>query len=334
MDWILVKYINLVSYTLKNFKQKRPNLWSFFCPYCNNGNNVKNPRAFIYEKNNKLGFFCHNCNKSSNIPDLIKDLNPTLYSEYRKETIQNKKRFEKIDETPLPPPKIPLKIFDSLKRMDELEIFHPAVSFLRKRKIPEVSWKLLYYAPKFKKFVNSVQPDKLNEEYEEPRLVIPYIDKSDSVIAFQCRSFDPNTELRYLTVTLDTSVPRVFGLNKVDFSKTVYAFEGPLDSLFIPNSIASGGSNILSVLESSKLKKSDTVVCFDKQPRNKEILGSIEKTIESGWKICLLPENFPGKDINEGIIAGLNQGEILDIINQNVYQNTKAKLAFSKWKKI
>ena len=59
-------------------------------------------------------------------------------------------------------------------------------------------------------------------------------------------------------------VAKTIGLDRIDMSKQIYAVEGPLDSLFLDNCIAVGGSDL------NKLE-SDVIIIFDNEPRNKEI---------------------------------------------------------------
>ena len=43
---------------------------------------------------------------------------------------------------------------------------------------------------------------------------------------------------------LDESKIKTFGLNRINFDKTVYITEGPFDSLFLSNAIAMCGSDV------------------------------------------------------------------------------------------
>lgn len=109
----------------------------------------------------------------------------------------------------------------------------------------------------------------------------------------------------------------------------VYIFEGQFDSFFIPNSVASGDSNLGSVAE----LLSDTVLVYDNEPRNKEIVKQISRSIEKGYTICLFPDNIPYKDINEMILGGMTADELKNVIDDNTFQGLEAKLRFIQWKK-
>ena len=68
--------------------------------------------------------------------------------------------------------------------------------------------------------------------------------------------------------------------------------EGPLDSLFIDNCIAIAGADVPNL-------DCNFTVIFDNEPRNKELLKQIEKTIDKGYNVCLWPQNLRWKDIND-----------------------------------
>ena len=327
------KYLSMISSQLKGFKRKSSYVTNFRCPICkDSAKNERTARGYTFESKGSLIFHCHNCTKTLSVPDLVKHLNPVLYREYIKEMYSlNAKPVEVFVAEKIEPV---YGIFSGLKKMSEMDPFHPAVKYIRKRKIPEEHWNLLYYAPKFKNFVNSVVPGKFKEVYEEPRLIIPFISNDGSVIAFQGRSFDPATEFRYITITLDTGVERVFGLERFDRSKRGYIVEGPLDSTFISNSLAVGGSNILSVLRQLDLDKSLTTIVFDKEPRNIEIVKKMQQCLDEGWSICIWPDNIEGKDINQMILTGKDAKTLLDVINQSVYSNLSGKAKLNMWKKI
>ena len=54
----------------------------------------------------------------------------------------------------------------------------------------------------------------------------------------------------------------------------------------------------------------------------------------SGFKVCLLPDKFPGKDINEAVSSGLSKPEIMRIIEENTFEGLRAEIEFNRWKKV
>ena len=82
--------------------------------------------------------------------------------------------------------------------------------------------------------------------------------------------------------------------------------------------------------EVSDLEGSDIVFVYDNEPRNKEIVRRIGDTIEGGGKVVIWPPNVTQKDINDMVLSGHN---VVEVVNQNIYQGLQAKLKFTNWKR-
>ena len=124
---------------------------------------------------------------------------------------------------------------------------------------------------------------------------------------------------KYITIVLDSERDKIYGLNNVDWNKKVYVVEGPIDSLFLDNCIATAQSDL-------RISKKDNVILIpDNEPRNKEIVKQIERFINDGYSVVLWPEYVKEKDINEMILSGKSKSEIQKIINENVYSGIKPK---------
>jgi hypothetical protein len=76
---------------------------------------------------------------------------------------------------------------------------------------------------------------------------------------------------------------------------------------------------------------SDYIWVFDNEPRNREIVNRISKTINRGEKVIIWPQNIKHKDINDMILTGLN---VQDVIESNVYEGLIATVKFNEWKKV
>lgn len=341
MLFVDVKYANMLSSRLRNFKHKSEYLWNFSCPVC--GDSTKNKlkaRGYIYKVKTGLFVKCHNCAYSTNVGNFIKYLDPVMYQEYVLENYKEggaPRSHHKSVEVAIPDmfraPSLELvdSVLDGIRRLDDLPVDHPAVKYCIKRKIPTKFFNLLYFAPRFKQYVNTVVPDKFKEMKDEhPRLVIPYFNKHGKCFAFQGRAFGPE-DPKYYTIKIDENEERIYGLDRVNYAKKIYIVEGPIDSLFIPNCIAVSGSSFNSQIVESL--KTNSVVVYDNEPRSKELTKLISKTIDEGFSVCLWPESVEEKDINEMILAGKSPEDILDIINKNTYNGAEAKLRFATWRK-
>jgi len=341
MLYIDAKYAQILGSRLRNFKQKKDYLWNYSCPVC--GDSSKNKlksRGYIYRAKTDLFVKCHNCGYGTNIGNLIKYVDPILYDEYVLERYKagaTKHNDHKgIEDTSVVIEQKPTVLTDSilepLKSLIDLPLTHPAVQYVIKRKIPKDKWNLLYFAPKFKSFTNSVMPKFLEPiEGEHPRLIIPYFTNHGKCFAFQARSYG-DEEPKYYTIKIDETQEKIYGLDRLDYSKRIYVLEGPIDSLFIPNSIAVSGASFDTPTIRSIL--TNAVIVMDNEPRNKDIVKQLEKYIELGYSVCMFPDFIIQKDINEMILhGGMTVDEITNLINTNTYVGMEAKLKFSTWRK-
>ena len=341
MLYIDAKYTQILGSRLRNFKQKNEYLWNYSCPVC--GDSSKNKlkaRGYIYRAKQDLFCKCHNCGHSTNIGNLIKYVDVQLYDEYVLERYKagaGKHNAHKNVAEILPEKEEPVElidgILDPLKRLDQLPITHPAVKYVVDRKIPNDKWKLLYFAPKFKQFVNSVTPKFVEPIVDEhPRMIIPMFTPHGKCFAFQGRAYG-SEEPKYYTIKVDETQEKIYGLERVDYGKRIFVVEGPIDSLFLPNAVAVSGASF-DTPTIRKLLANATIV-MDNEPRNKEIVKQLEKYIEAGYSVCMFPDSITQKDINEMILhGGLTADQIVDIINTNTYTGMEAKLKFINWRKV
>jgi transcription elongation factor Elf1 len=335
MLYIDSKYVGQISYKLRNFKKKNDYYWNFSCPIC--GDSKKNSlkaRGFVFKHDNRLVYKCHNCGISTSIGNLIKQLDPLMYNEYvlerYKESTSNHTPHAQIKlETPTLPQQT---ICTDLIKAGAVLVKdnEQALEYVKSRKIPETMWKDLYYAAEFKKFVNNIKFHYPKTDYDAPRLIIPFYDQDNKLIAFQGRAFGKEMP-KYVTIKLDESKEKIFGLDRMNPDKRIYVTEGPIDSMFIPNAIAVAGAGFDTKF--IQAIKDNATLIMDNEPRSKEICKFIEKLIDEDYSVCLWPETVLQKDINEMVMAGKSIESIMDTINTNTFQGMEAKLKFIQWRK-
>ena len=328
-SYIDVKYVNIISPFLQQFKKKGDFLWNFRCPYCGDSQKSRTKaRGFVYRKKNDLFYKCHNCGVGTTLGKLIEHLDSKSYKDYIMERYKSGvKTVNKEPEFKFDEPVFRSKdVCSTLNSLEELQDDHPARKIIDRRNLPISSYKDLFLCPEFYKFTNNLIPNKFPSlDGDHPRLLIPFRDEEGEVFAYQGRAFG-NEQPKYLTIKLQER-DKIFGLDKVDKRKEVLVVEGPLDSLFLDNCIAVAGADVPNL-------DCDFTVVFDNEPRNKELLKQVEKAINRGHKICLWPEGMEYKDINDMILGGYTKEEIQDLIKHNTYQGTTATLWFTKWRKI
>ncbi len=331
--WIDRKYLLLLSPKLENFKQKNTNLYTFRCCYCGDSQKIKSKtRGFVYCKNNNYFFTCFNCDKGTTLRSLINFLDPYLEKEYVLENFQENvpSRGRPISfASSIPKFKTVIPKID-LPTLALLDDYHFAKKYMVDRKIPKEAFDHLYYAKDFKAFVESMVSDKQLDR-TGPRIVIPFFSKSGELIAFQGRALD-DYSMRYITVKVNREHEKVFGLDRVDITSPIMVTEGPFDSLFLPNAIATADSNLMSA--GNLFDKSNLILIPDNEPRNKEIVMSIEKFIKNDFTICLFPDIIKEKDINDMVLKGRKIEDILSIINEHTYSGIRASMEFSSWRKV
>ena len=338
MSYIDSKYLNIIGPQLTRFKKKGDFLWNFRCPYCGDSQKSRSKaRGFVYRKKNDLFYKCHNCGIGTTLGKLIEYIDSKIHKDYIMERYQKGVKSN----NPEPEFKFDVPIFrkkgilKSLKSISDLSTDHPARKIVEKRLIPLESFSDLYLCESFYKFTNSLVPNKFPSlDGDHPRLLIPFRNEEGEIFAYQGRAFG-NEQPKYLTIKLQDR-DKIFGLDRVDKKEPIYVVEGPLDSLFLDNCIAVGGADFdrpLSI-EGSLITNGELTVVFDNEPRNKEICKLIEKTINTGRKVCLWPESMKHKDINDMILGGYTKEEIQEIIKQNTFQTASAKMQFATWRKI
>ena len=325
MDLVDSKYIGLVSSRLQKFKRVKSDLYNFRCPICGDSTRNKNKaRGYIYAVKNNTNFKCHNCGTSMSLNNFLKKVDPGLHKQYSLEKFKggHTGRNFVVDE--------PVFHFESPKFNRNLNLPKASTNpksdgYLKARKIDSSKF---YYAEKFKEWVNSIKPTFDDTKYDEERIIIPLF-YNQNLIGIQGRSLDFNNpkSVKYITVMFNDDAPKIYGLDEIQADQTVYVAEGPFDSTFIRNSIAMCGADA----DVSKWGIGNPVWIYDNEPRNREIVNRISKTIDSGDKVVIWPSKINEKDINDMVVSGL---DVQSVIESNTYSGLEAKLKFTTWKKI
>ena len=322
MDFVDVKYINLISPRLQKFKRVKNNLYNFRCPICGDSQrNKSKARGYLYQVKNNTNFKCHNCGVNVSFNNFLKQIDSVVYKQYTFEKFKEGKTGKNFTV------KEPVFHFEAPKFKPKLDLPKAsentdAKEYLVKRNLNPDKF---YYASKFKSWTNSLKDVFDDTLKDEPRIIIPLF-YQNTLVGFQGRALGPS-KIKYITVMLDDDAPKIYGLDEVQKNQTVYITEGPFDSTFISNSIALCGADG----DVGKWGIVDCVWIYDNEPRNAEIHSRISRVIDRGEKVVIWPSFVKEKDINDMILSGLN---VQDMIESNTYSGLEAKLKFTTWKKI
>lgn len=293
-------------------------------------------RAYVYRNGDKLSFTCHNCNTPIGFSGLLKFTDQTIYDEYIKETYlerygsPKKKMISDVVKTitnvieAKPKPTLPYR------KLSELPSNHKAVQWFNSRKIPEKYLNEFYYVESFDevKSLNEITKKKINGK--ESRVIIPYWDTDNTLMAITCRDIDNVTDTKYMTLKFSDK-ELFYGMDRLDQNKRIFVTEGPIDSLFLPNCIAVG-SAVLTKVEALGIPKDKFVLIFDDQPRNKEVVELVGKAIDRGYNVVIWDNKTNTKmDINDLVVSGINP---MSIIEKRIFNGLLAKLEFGAWKKV
>ena len=322
MDFVDVKYINLISSRFQKFKKVKNNLYNFRCPICGDSQRNKNKaRGYLYQVKNNTNFKCHNCRVNISFNNFLKQLDSVIYKQYTFEKFKDGKtgRNFTVEE--------PTFNFEAPKFKPKLDLpkasENPdAKSYLENRKLNPDKF---YYTDTFKSWTNSLKDVFDDTSKDEPRIIIPLF-YQNTLVGFQGRALGPS-KIKYITVMLNDDAPKIYGLDEIQKDKTVYIAEGPFDSTFIRNAIALCGADG----DVDKWGINDAVWIYDNEPRNREILSRISRVIEMGQKVVIWPSTINEKDINDMVLSG---HDVQSVIYSNTYSGLQAKLKFINWKKI
>jgi len=323
MDLVDSKYIGLVSSRLQKFKRVKDNLYNFRCPICGDSQKNKNKtRGYIYQVKNNTNFKCHNCGASMSLNNFVKTVDPTLHKQY---TLEKFKEGHTGRNFVVEAPKLEFAkpVFKKSINLPKASSDPMAKEYLENRKIDPDKF---YFADKFMEWTNTQKRTFDTITRDESRIVIPMYDETKNLIGFQGRALGKSFT-KYITVMLDEEAPKVYGLDTIDKTSPVYITEGPFDSTFIRNSIAMCGADA----DISNWGISNPVWVYDNEPRNREIVERIRKTIDGGDSIVIWPNNIEQKDINDMVLAG---HDVMSVLKLNTHSGLQAKIKFNNWKKI
>lgn len=352
-----------ISSQLEKFRTIDPNkTYNFKCNLCGDSDTNENKTRgyfFYVSKEDIYMFKCHNCGITYSFQHYLKLKFNTEYLNLRKNIFKSRgirqyapkvekdfkvgDIFDKDYQEQLDMLISTTREYHILQPLLELSKNAPARQYMDSRGISLAKQGLLFYSDNFREFITSViTPDILGEKHipDDPRIVFPLTTVDDEVIGFQGRCIGSASDLRYSTIKMAESYPKMYGLNAIskDSDEPIVVVEGAMDSLFINSCIALNGGDINSlndIIIGEEIDKSRFIIVLDNEPRSKDTKNRTQKAIDAGYKVVIWEYVNPEyKDINDMILGGVfTEDTLINFIMNNHFKGTTATIKLKHWSK-
>ena len=228
-----------------------------------------------------------------------------------------------------------------LTRVKDLPSDHVCRQFVEMRRIPKKFYNILYYTDDFHAYMKLVDPDVSSTKITmpEPRLVIPFFNKKDEVVAVQGRSLsmkdEYKRELLYGTLpSSQTSLSSVCGM---------VCGEPIQRSVCMLSRVRWTVCSLTIRLRwwvqhqwrmiPSRFANTDMVYVLDNEPRNQQIINFNKNLIDQGKTVCICFHGIRDKDIND-MIYHMTPKQIKKIMDDNAVSGLEAMMRLNRWRKI
>lgn len=299
-NYTLEKHLRIVlSLFFPNSDLHQKKQFNFRCNICKDSkkNKFKKRGYLILRHNDKVGhdtwqFYCHNCGASMYAEKWLKQYFPQNYKDYIKEILcQEKYDSTSVEETlKKQQEKTELKLrkkeIEDVKYFQKIENFGDAEQFCKDRLIPENIWKMWFVG--------------VGGKYKD-RIIIPFYDDKGNIYWWQGRTLT-NQIPKYLNRVANRN-NAIYNYYNIDKKRPVIVTEGPIDSVFLENSIAVLGTKIPEKVK-EKLDKLNCYYLFDNDEEGRKI--SLKYLLNNKyvfiWQKFIKDIKVDVKDINELVI--------------------------------
>ncbi len=315
--------------------ERKTDRYNARCPICGDSEKSKRLKRFwVLFDDQKCTTYCFNCGYKKSFKNFLWEINAALGASYNKELfnfmVRTPTKIEKEEPVFVKSKFVPRGIGEATKTDSILNKFvrvkdsEVASKWCYKRALPEHLIKDLYYTDNYMKTLmdNDVKSFDWLPEKDE-RVVIPFRDKNKNLTFIQGRAIGDST-FRYMTIELNPSAPKIWGLDTVDSTRPIRIAEGVFDACFVKNSIsitsASTGWDFLL----KEFKPEQLTMIFDSDIKTNQQLKDLALRVsDMGVGIFIWPKSIQVKDINDYIKDGIGTIEDFEKIIQN---NTFTKL--------
>jgi hypothetical protein len=215
-----------------------------------------------------------------------------------------------------------------------------AQDFVERRRLGSRDHGELWYIEDFLGFSRAVAAKRTGEEQPrpgyDPRIFIPFFGADGQMYAAQGRALLEGQAPKYLTVLVDESKPKLYNFENVDVLQRVYVFEGPIDSMFLPNSVAMAGASASAAARDFVKCLGDAVFVFDRDfAYNPHVRKAVKAAVDKGFRVFVHPPEWGrSKDVNDYVIeTGASRDGLVSLIDGCSYTGVVASARLAAFKK-
>ena len=331
---VLYENIYKISYNKYN------HTYNGCCPICKEGDSWGKKKRFYYIPNKELAY-CHNCGYSKKPLTFISDItNKPL-----QDIISEIKNFEvEIDDIIEETPQVRKTIDFSLPE-DCINLFDTnQVNYYKDNKIVKLALDVIK-SRRLDKGIN--KPNAiyvtLKDIVHKNRLILPFYDKDQKIIFYQSRGLtkkDLYERPKYLSKV--NSERSLYGIHNLNVNlDNVFIFEGPIDSYFVENGLATCGitentDKMFTALQKEQINKLnlyEKIYVLDNQYIDKAALSKSIILVDNNEKVFIWPKELKKfKDFNDICVLGKKDKIKPEFILKNTYSGLKAKLLLTEIK--
>ena len=309
------------------------------CPICKEGNSWGKKKRFYYIPDKELAY-CHNCGYSKKALTFITEVTNKSLHEIINEVkefdieilpIEEPKEVKKVIDKSLPEDCINLSDISQIEYYKDNAVVKTALQLIRDRKLDKgINKPKTFYI-------------SLKDVVHKNRLILPFYDENDDIIFYQSRGLtkkDLFERPKYLSkVGAERSL---YGMQNINSNlDNVFIFEGPIDSYFVENGLATCGitersDKMFTSLQKEQINKLnlyEKIYVLDNQYCDKAALNKSIILVDNNEKVFIWPKELKRfKDFNDICVAGNKDKIRPEFILKNTHSGLKAKLLLTEIK--
>lgn len=316
--------------------KKNTSTYTGECPYCHEGKSAGKKRRFFYIPEDEY-LYCHNCSITKSTLDFVKDMTgmslPEILAESEvqadtlSDIVKRTEAFKKSNPNALPYDSINLYDETQLAFYKENKAIKDALEFINKRRLntainkPKTLWL------------------SLTDNVHKNRVVFPFynLEKNAKVVFYQSRALYKEDEEIAKYLSKSNSDKYIFNLDKVSPDiDYVFLQEGPIDAMFLRNSVALAGIHP-TVVQVELLKTyfpmHALIYVMDNQWVDKASYETTKKLLDKDETVFIWPKELAAyKDLNDICIEQKIDEIPYNFIVKNAFKGMKGRLQYSQIK--